>query len=247
MTNDGSLGSQERVGLPNGALPCTSRSPATFAVHEEGDGLYSLFVAPFEPRVLAGALERLGIAVLFDVTPRWGVASAVPCSITTLRGWAPDRPTDWRSPAALELVHRPEGTKPVAEISILADPHLAVPVDSGTRLAFHLSEDGHGVVYSRETEVVSEVMRAFLEAHIVSMADVTGYPIPDALLTSLVAPLPAELWQEARVLRRRGRWITSFAVVGVDAARGVRTLQETRWVVSNGFQVGDPRPESPPV
>jgi hypothetical protein len=190
----------------------------TFGVHDEGDGLFALYMTPSEPRDLIPGLARLKIDELWNVAPSWGLQAArrIPRSMLgTLRG-------------ASDLVDAME--EPVVQAQpMIAHPHEVLPEHGPGQLAYSLSHDGHGVVFSREEHVLTALLGGYLESRI---AISSRRSLPEEMLAALVAPIPDEMWIEVRLKDRRGRRILSLATVGVDPWQRIRPVQDIRWILS---------------
>ena len=209
----------------------SASQPTTFAVQDEGQGLYALFLAPCAPATIAPALNRLGIHELLDTTPRWGLGASrvVPTDALV------NDPS--LSTPPLDLVHAP-GATTVSDLLIMADPHRAVPTDGQRRLAFCLSEDGHGIVYSRDLGVLAEVLRDFLEGVLPAPVRREVHPprISETLLASVLEPVSPECWREARVLVKREHVVLALSMVGLDGAHRKNPRQQTRWVIGRSAE-----------
>lgn len=209
----------------DGALPWDptrdDRAPATFAVHDEGDGLSSLYLAPLASEVVAAICGRLGVAAVADVSgPR-----AVPMAVDAIAS----------ATHPLELVAAADPDAVPHGLDVLATPHRAVPPHGRHRFAVSIQDGAHGVIFTREPGVLVEAARAFLEAQI---AAATGGqappPIADEALLPLLEPLPDEQWREAQLLRKRRYWILALFTVCVDGTRRFRPVDQIRWVGGPG-------------
>jgi hypothetical protein len=205
---------------------------ATFAAHDESAGLYSLQMSPCSSAVLARTARRLSITRFADVSPRWGgtAGGRIPASeIARLR-------------APIELIAVDGYGCLAPDVTVLGDPHGAVPDGPGTRVAFSLQDVHHGVLFARERVVLREGLRAFLhEVLPPGLPGVLGESrTSDRALDDLVQPVDADEWRELRVVHAGRTWRLAFERAGMDA-RGVRrTCEITHWVGSpdRGWRYG---------
>jgi len=187
--------------------------PWTFAVHDEGEGLFALYISPFDPadlvETLAGCDDRW-----FAVSARWGVqaAESIHLEEVALRT------------APLEIVHVPTGT-PHASVALLAAPHRVLEDNSAVGVS--ISDDDHAVIFCRSTELLEDMIRGYLASRLrdTGVSDIT---IPDAVGARLATPLQDAEWQNAALHWHRGHPVLWTSRVHPYESKAY----PTRWLLS---------------
>jgi hypothetical protein len=195
----------------------TGDGRATFAVHEEGDGVLALYLSPCRVADMAAALVKLGISRLFEISPLWGVRADHPSPVARL--------LDRSGP--IELVEPGAGSLPE---SVLADP--AAALEGGRRVALTVSDDGHAIVYSRSPEALVEILAGWFAARLRDGGSIEA-PVPRSALGPLLQPLPDEAWHEVRLERHQRFDVLWIDTKATDAA-GPETVHAERWVGGGG-------------
>jgi hypothetical protein len=190
---------------------------ATFAVHDEGEGVLGLYLSPCSLGDLAPALEKLGISRLLEISPLWGVRADHPSPLVRL--------VDRAGP--IELVEPGAGSLPD---SVLTDP--AGALEGGGRVALTVSCDAHAIVYARCAETLREILASWIAARLRDGGSIEA-PVPRSALGPLLHALPDEAWHEVRLERHRRfdvLWIDTKATVGEEP----ETVHAERWVGGGG-------------
>jgi hypothetical protein len=198
-----------------------ARFPATFSVHDE-DGVFGLYISPVDLGWLASALalppgDR---AVLVDGHGKGRSGTTVPwSSLAHLTG-------------EVELVHLPADRAAEAPsldlpIPLLADPGRVLSERVGSRVAVSLQDNCHAVVLTREPELLSRCVGAFIAGFIESnRPDNEVAPTFDpALVAPFVDPIPDDSWLELDLDTSRRFWTLSITEHGEDQYE-----RATRWV-----------------
>ncbi len=186
----------------------------TMAVHHEGENLFALYIAPFDPADLVSALSKHSDR-LFSVSSKWGVQAVEP--VTSPEGALRTAP--------LELVHVSQGA-PRVDTALLASPHRAVDIEDPDAFGVSISDDDHAVVFSRDRELLNDVIRGYLSARIreTGLSDVD---VPESATDRLTSPIEEAEWQEVTLVWHQGHPVLCTSQVSHGR---VRTFQ-TRWLL----------------
>lgn len=212
-----------RPGQPSGP------EPPTFGIYDEGDGLLSLYARPYVPLHLVEVLDVLDLAdELIDVTPAWGTSTARPVILADLA----------RREAPLELIHEPDGDeldRPGLLPTVMAAPHALLPEGSSRRFAFALHDRDHAAFYSRDRDVLAQVLthwlRATLDEHVPGGE---SPPILDRALESVMEAMPPQAWRRLD-LEVRGRiWSLDLSALVTERLGESTVVDEQRWVGGPG-------------
>jgi len=195
-----------------------------FGIYDEGEGLLSLYATPIDTGTFALAMRELAPkGALLDVTPKWGA-----CEEATEIGVA--RIAEMNAP--LELLHTPTPGAFVSQPpTLMAAPHHALPEGSGRALAFSLQDVDHGVLYSRDRNVVRSVLGTWLARTIERLVPRgEAPPIPQGTLDSVLSPLPPQACRRVRLDRRPRVWCLDVSVMVSHNAGQPEVVDELRWV-----------------
>ena len=195
----------------------------TFAVHQEAEGVFGLYLAPVTPGFLLDLIDRLPAldGVLVDVTPLFAeaigpITTACPIDVSELS----------ELEAPLELIHTPDDTVQPSPTTVLAAPELALPDGSGRRFAFSLEDGFHGVLFTRERAVLAAAIDAFLAP---ALSDESSPSLPARGFSRLAQSIPDSSWHELEVERRDAVWTATFTTRSAEG--GELTIQASeRWI-----------------
>lgn len=195
----------------------------TCAVHEEGENL-ALYLTPV-------SLPRLSRAV-----------GAAPDDLALILPDGADAPRTCRWDALyeleleLDLVHLPARTPAHAleglelPVPLLAAPEEALPAELGSRLALSVQDGCHGVVISRDQELLARCLGTVLDDYLSAVAgeQAAGAPLEGDLLQDLLEPQPPGACLELSFQRRSRYWLLEATGLGDGAG------SSGRWVCERG-------------
>jgi hypothetical protein len=204
---------------------CLAREPVGyFGIYDEGDGLLSLYATPIDTGTFARAIRELAPqGTLFDITPERGALEEA-----TEVGIA--RIAEMNAP--LEVLHAPSPNGFVARApTLMAAPHHALPPGSGRALAFSLQDVDHGVLYSRDRNVVRSVLGTWLARTIERRVPIgQAPPMPPSTLDSVLSPLPPQAWRQVGLDLRARFWSLDVSVLVGHGTGHLEVVDELRWV-----------------
>jgi len=218
------------------------RYPVSFAVHDERERVRSLYLSPVCLDQIGEALplrERDHVVILSgggSAVQEWGTPLTETYALYPVTQLSElESPVEFAdfSPAA----NKDEIAEHIFE-PILAYPEIALPEAIGTRFALTLDDRCHGVLLTRDEDLISSVLSHFLKALQVSrLGRDADLPELDAhLLDSLIQPVEDEAYHEVRFEPRRRHWTLEFRAawaglweVGSDTVRWVSEGERGRW------------------
>jgi len=203
-------------------LPRTSWT--SYAVHDEGDGLWALHVASLPALLLAELDARLDLdGQLFDMRETWGVSTPKPVSTKAI--------LQLTAPCA--ILHAPDGSAP-RRGHILADPQQALPLGSHRLLAMAFYDDNRAVLYTRNLDVLCTALICYVGGVIEDLAGQHQAPAIDKRsVQALLAPVPQGAWREVHLERGANSWICELRGYGAPTERWIGNVEagwRTSWV-----------------
>ena len=197
-----------------------------FGLYDEGEGLRSLYLTPCSPSIVSAIVQELDIQGRF-------LDMGTPFTTGAPRMLAKEDLASSATP--MEIVHLP-GDEPHPEpLSVMADPHAALPKDSDRQFAFLLHDQCHGVLYSRNREVLREALRAFLTTHLDHQAQDTEMPpINNKLVAPLLLPLTEDTWREAQLVQNQRYCHLNLITVSATALGERQIHDRVRWIGGMG-------------
>ena len=197
------------------------RYPVTFGLYQEGENL-GLFLAPTDLASVRRALDlpRDDQALVLE--------GAQILDDAFLVAPEPNRRVRWSQIDGLQgevdVVHLPAGAQVnpneiMIPTPVLACPELAVPTDLDSQVTLGLNDSCHVVVISPDRALILRSLRGFIQDFLrcAVLQEVPMPQLPDALVHSLLEPLPAGAWHELMLHAGPRYWTLDIHRHGTDS------------------------------